>query len=758
MPKSSTLTILLLALLNLPAPGQDMFRIDSLVTVLGEKSQDSARSRIMFDIAKELGHGDTLLALDYLERARAIAEQQDDTRGLGRYYKILGIMHYSSGKFRIALLNFDRALAYFSESDDDINTYETIKWKGNAHLRLAEYVQAMNHYESALDFYRRNGMRVGASRCLNNIGIIHKNKGDYLAALSSYEESISYLSPEIHDRDISQGYINIGNIFVILGSYELALDYFEKALDIAERLNDPENLAICLSNVGVIQNKSKNYSEALALYERSLEVSESIKDKIQYSNCLINIGTNYADMGQPDLGLKYVRRGLELKIELEEERAISNCYIHLAEIYLVMKNYDRALELYGIAVPEKLRLDDPEALASCYLGMGSAYLGKQQYTDALRMNDRAMEIATEINVIEHLVRGYDSRMQIALAMGDYRAALENSLLHHDYEDSLMNLATSKAVIEMQFRYNSSLLSQQNENLLVQSELNQALMRKRNVILYSIMGIALLLATGLVLVGYFLRRLRHSSMKLEEQNVVITRQNLKLDNLNKTKDRMMSIIAHDLRGTLGNQLTAIEVLHRIEGNENADMDRKKLLGNLKNSASYSLELLENLLHWSRLSENESFYHPEEVTIDSLIANCLSLFDETAANKRISFHSDLKGPLVCRVDQIMMETIIRNLVSNAIKFSNPGGTISISGEVINNSLTLRITDQGIGMTEEQIHRIIHNGGFTRRGTANEKGAGIGMTLVQKFTAIHHGKISISSKPEEGSSIEVIIPCRN
>ncbi len=121
----------------------------------------------------------------------------------------------------------------------------------------------------------------------------------------------------------------------------------------------------------------------------------------------------------------------------------------------------------------------------------------------------------------------------------------------------------------------------------------AFMRKRNSFMYSVLGIALLLAAGLTLVAYFLRRLRNSSLKLEEKNLVITRQNMKLDTLNKNKDQMMSIIAHDLRGTIGNQLTAIEVLHRIDGTKQKEIDRNKLLGNLKNSASYSLELLENL---------------------------------------------------------------------------------------------------------------------------------------------------------------------
>jgi signal transduction histidine kinase len=104
---------------------------------------------------------------------------------------------------------------------------------------------------------------------------------------------------------------------------------------------------------------------------------------------------------------------------------------------------------------------------------------------------------------------------------------------------------------------------------------------------------------------------------------------------------------------------------------------------------------------------------------------------------------------------METIIRNLISNAIKFSNRGGTIRILAWTDDNSLHLTVADHGIGMTREQIETITHNGGYSTRGTANEKGAGIGLTLVREFTAKHRGKLNITSEPGNGSQFTIILP---
>jgi signal transduction histidine kinase len=313
-------------------------------------------------------------------------------------------------------------------------------------------------------------------------------------------------------------------------------------------------------------------------------------------------------------------------------------------------------------------------------------------------------------------------------------------------------------MELEFRYRSKMLEQENENLKIQASLDQALMKRRNGILHTIVAVAGLLAIGLLLVTYFMRKLRTTSLKLEEQNLVVKKQNLELDQMNRTKDRMMSIIAHDLRGTIGNQLTAVEVLNRMESEKSSEIDRRKLLGNLKHSASYSLELLENLLHWSRLEDRESNYHPEEVNLNPLIMNSLSLFDESAINKDLSIYHEVPEQITCQADRVMMEVIFRNLISNAIKFTNRGGKIHISAFKKDERLFFRVADEGIGMSSEQIHQVLSNGGFTRRGTGNEKGAGMGLTLVREFASIHKGELKIKSKPDEGSVFEVIIPCGN
>jgi signal transduction histidine kinase len=140
------------------------------------------------------------------------------------------------------------------------------------------------------------------------------------------------------------------------------------------------------------------------------------------------------------------------------------------------------------------------------------------------------------------------------------------------------------------------------------------------------------------------------------------------------------------------------------------------------------------------------------------NCLALFDESATNKELNIISDIPEKIQCTADRVMMEVIFRNLISNAIKFTDRKGKITISAGKETGRVYFVIADQGIGMNPEQIDKVMNNGGYTRRGTDNEKGAGMGLTLVREFTSIHKGELKVSSQPEEGSVFEVIIPCGN
>lgn len=746
---------LLLLLTSASTLAQDKFRMDSLITQLQVETADSSRCRIMLEIAEAYHSSDTAVTLFYLRKVRTLGASMNDKNYQARSFLVQGKMKISLGQYEEAIIDYDRAMAFFTEANNNVAYYETMKEKGNAHLFSGNYAQAKIYYETALDYFKRNNLPGGASRCLNNLGIIYKNHGNYVEALQVYKESIELLIGEDDPMQVARGYINMGNVFVYLGNYEEALGYFEDAREIVEKEGSTESLALILINTGVVLNKCNSFFKAHEYYTRALELSRAIDDPTLISNCLVNIGTNYSSLGRLEEALEYVEKGWEMKKEIGDPKSISNSLVYMAEILSLMEEYDRATELFYEAIPVKEDLGDIESLARCYLGLASISLAHKEYRKASRMSDLALEYASSISSLEHLTSSYAVKRDIALARGDYKLAYDYEHLHNMYHDSVLDDDNTRAAMEMEFRHRSRALEKENNNLKIQSELAEQLMKKKNALMKSVAGIAILLAALLILGVYFLSRMRLSSLKLEEKNLVITRQNMELDNMNRSKDRMMSIIAHDLRGTMGNQITAIDVLHRVEVSGNQNFDKKKLMSNLKNSASYSLELLENLLHWSRLEENANHFNPELIKLDTIVTACMAVFDESALIKNVEIIKQVEEGLMLKGDRIMLEAIIRNLLSNAIKFTESGGNIQIIAKQEEESIRVEVIDTGIGMTSGQIDKVLNNGGFTSRGTANEKGAGIGMTLVREFTAMHKGSLEIISEPGMGSTMLLIFP---
>ena len=172
-----TIFLLFMVLFSTLLTARDQSLLDSLKAEIEGDIADSTRMRLQLDFAEEMGASDTLLSFTYLEQAKQVAEYQNDTKALGRYYKILGKIHARSGSYEKALLHYDRALAYFNEAEDHLNFFITIKQKGNVYLFKSDYTQAMNLYQTALDYFKRNNRTMGVSHCLNNMGIIYKNRG-----------------------------------------------------------------------------------------------------------------------------------------------------------------------------------------------------------------------------------------------------------------------------------------------------------------------------------------------------------------------------------------------------------------------------------------------------------------------------------------------------------------------------------------------------------------------------------------------------
>ncbi len=240
-----------------------------------------------------------------------------------------------------------------------------------------------------------------------------------------------------------------------------------------------------------------------------------------------------------------------------------------------------------------------------------------------------------------------------------------------------------------------------------------------------------------------------------QNEKLTQINKELETLNATKDKFFSIIAHDLRNPLAAFKQAMEVI-TLEYSSFSEEERMELLAEINKSSKHLYETLENLLQWSLSQRGKVQYNPVEFELNSVADSVTSFLQQQAKTKDISIKNNVPHRLYVQADINMVTTIIRNLVSNAIKFTNTYGSINVNAHTSNNEVIVSVVDTGVGISPEKISKIFSiESQLTTPGTNNEKGTGLGLLICKEFVEKNGGKIWVESTPNIGTSFYFSLP---
>jgi signal transduction histidine kinase len=236
-------------------------------------------------------------------------------------------------------------------------------------------------------------------------------------------------------------------------------------------------------------------------------------------------------------------------------------------------------------------------------------------------------------------------------------------------------------------------------------------------------------------------------------IQVQRDNLK--QLNKTKDKFFSIIAHDLKNPINSINGFTELM--IENNHKYEEEKRlKFLNIIKGATAKVTNLLDNLLTWANSQSGNLIFNTQKVQLIQEISDVIALVEIQAVNKEIEIINSITNDVFVDADKNMLATILRNLISNAIKFTKPKGTIKISSTIIANFVEITVKDSGIGISKSDIKNLfsieVKNSNI---GTANEQGSGLGLILCREFVEKHGGKIWVNSSMGEGSEFKFTLP---
>lgn len=247
--------------------------------------------------------------------------------------------------------------------------------------------------------------------------------------------------------------------------------------------------------------------------------------------------------------------------------------------------------------------------------------------------------------------------------------------------------------------------------------------------------------------------RHMLVKLKNQE--LEKQAQQLSELNQTKDKFFSVIAHDLRNPFHGLVGLTQVL--VEDYDSMEPDKVKKFHNLiYQSAKQGYQLVLNLLEWIRSQTGRISFAPERLDLSKVISDNIKLARSTAQNKNVTLINLMEPGLIIYADYNMIHTVFRNLISNAIKFSNPGGKVVVEGQKEDGQIVVKVKDEGIGMDENTMNNLFRlDIAQSSRGTAGESGTGLGLILCKEFVSRHNGQILVESQKGKGSTFTLVLP---
>lgn len=285
------------------------------------------------------------------------------------------------------------------------------------------------------------------------------------------------------------------------------------------------------------------------------------------------------------------------------------------------------------------------------------------------------------------------------------------------------------------------------------ENDRAVPRDYGLEMVSLLGAVLLMFFSLFSIKYqiwgYQKKIRRHRIQLEEKNTEIDAQRKTLQEANQFKDKLLSIISHDLRTPIYGMVMLLET--------EKDMPREyfqQLIPDFKTELKRTAELFDNLLNWASLQLSNATGRCDQVDIRELTTKQLENLSGKAASKNLQLINQVEDSAIL-ADESILEIVVRNLVANAIKFTQPGGCITVSSRFRDNIFELKVTDTGIGISPQALQRIRQQNFYTSKGTHGEKGTGLGLMICNSLVSNCKGRLEIESVPMKGTTMSILLP---
>ncbi len=616
------------------------------------------------------------------ELSNKLANAKDDTTRINIYRDYITMY---------IIENQDSAMYYINKGKELATKIDNARSLGMLYNSESRVLQMQGDFEKAkssdlkaLEYFYHDDYKLGISTCYNSLGVISAKTGDYKQATSYFLRALK-INEDIKNTDgIIQCYISLGTTNSQLDLLEKANKYYFKAMGLLQDSLTTTFLNLC-NNIGIVYGKNAEYEKSINYFKRGLKIADKVHNaQATKVSLLMNLAIAYANTERTDLALSMYNQALD----------ISKKY-NLVE--------DQARVLYNIAI---LYEDSNPRLSESYF-------------------TQVLDIALAMGQKHLVVEVYQSLYILQKQAGDYERALASLEKFHIYQDSVMSIENTSAIELLQSNYDLEKSKVEIKEL----EMANQKQRSNQIIALLVIG-GSLFSLGIV---------TYNSRKRNKLNKELLKSI-------QVRDKLLSIITHDLKSPINNILGLI---NELEGEEMSAQERFILLETLKKQTSLSLDTLENILKWGQAQIRGIKTNPQEFNLKELIVHNKELVELNLHSKNLQLNIEVDENIKLNADKDQVDFVVRNLLTNAIKYSNRSSVITIKADSLDNSkVKIDVIDEGIGMTNETLETLFGVHQKINLGTSNERGSGLGLLLCKEFVEANNGKIVAESSLGKGS----------
>jgi two-component system sensor histidine kinase/response regulator len=703
------------------------YRVDSLKTLLGSSltNKDAPIDTLTINRVNKLSaefidiNPDSALYYGKLAIDKSIVIKYN--RGIADGMLQLGKVYSLKGDYDKAQKNLYGAKLLYIKIMDDRSLASCYIAIGRMYYRISNYNLASYYFKQALAINKTIRNDAGIADTYHNMGMVADGVGKSTSALDNYFQSLS-LDLKLHDKlSSASNYNDIGEVMKAMDIYPKSMEYYKHALKIWEASKNIQGISTAYQNIGEVWMLEKNYDQAIIYFIKSLKLTLEQDDKDGLSGLYNDLGLCYANKKQFGASLDYMAKSLKMATDYKLDADRTVAYNGYATVYNLQKNYKNAYSYASLAKKEADKLGNMALRSTAALQLSSALGGLQRYQEAYAMR-----------------KNYE----------DLKDSLKS-------DENVQKLITYN--LESNFEEKQRPLAEEHQHK--DDQYQQKIQRQG---LLSVIFFIIILGMIAVLIVYYKAKRKQQKINviLEERNneVMEQKSNLnsqadKLNDLNNLKDRLISVLAHDLRAPLS---TLRGLFGLLEDDSITHEQFLSMIPQALKKLEYTSDFLDTLLFWINSQMDNFNSSTKSFTIKEIASFEVQNYQEQAAEKGIRLIDNVPDELTVAADPNSIRIVIRNLITNAIKFSKQDDTINVTAQYQDDkNIILSIKDTGVGMSEKQLNKLFKSKVDSGTGTNNESGTGMGLLFCKDLIEKCNGKIWAESEQGSGTEFFFTLP---